>query len=209
MAPVMNSRLPRMHVFVDVCLLLGFIYSDASALLVYDRLTLLILHHKLTTSDARSLINLPPHLSNIPDYLLCAPCAFQPRKRTRRHGKQGGLLVKFKGLLRSGNSGLSHLRLNGYLYEWRHRWILPLTTSVYLDWENSSYWRREGIPRSGTISRNLHQLARGPALDNENLTFREALLNARSVTHKTFILNYIFISKTGFYVPVRNLASLW
>lgn len=92
-------RLPALLRLLFTIALIGFLCQDISGLLVNDHQTLIdlnepyevLLNHKFEDKTSR----LPPHLASVPPYLLRSP-AFTPRKRPRKHGKCGGVLVRVK-----------------------------------------------------------------------------------------------------------------
>ncbi|CAM4550428.1 unnamed protein product [Leuciscus chuanchicus] len=123
MAPVCKAS--RLSASRCVCFLfaavlfLCFCCRDVTSLLVYDRQTLFDIR---VSCEALGLSRdrlgeqaggLPPWLFNIPDYLRCVPCDFPRKKRHRRRGRRGGVLVRLRAYLRSSDVPHPHLLCGG------------------------------------------------------------------------------------------------
>ncbi|XP_039866220.1 uncharacterized protein LOC120720561 [Simochromis diagramma] len=207
MAPVFTaSRLLRFCLLFIV--LLSMCCPDVSTLLVYDRQTLLNLRPlDYQTQDFKWRSDDPPPLSkDFPDYLRHLPSTFSQRKCSRRRGKRGGIRVRIKALLKSYVaindrystnilSCISALRNHANFRLFCHRWIRPVGPYGYLDLPADlppgRCWVRSS--RGGANLGNLRLLRRSPT-SNSVTTLRMALLNTRSLSNKTFILNDLILS---------------
>lgn len=119
--PVCSSLLSWKFCVLFVAALFLYIYWDVSVLLLYDRQALLDIQassetwvHRLglenwTTSPL-------PVLSGIPAYLRRSPDVLPRKKRCRRRGKRGGVLVKFKIHLISSCATDPRLLCGGHNY---------------------------------------------------------------------------------------------
>ncbi|XP_059181166.1 serine/threonine-protein kinase Chk2-like [Centropristis striata] len=117
MAPVVASRqphLPRLlSILFAVTLLLCVFCQDVSTLIVYNRQALYnikALSESLSLSRQGKHHSLPPVFAEVPVHLLHFPCALPRKKRFRRRGKRGGVIVKFKAYLAT-SVGRSDARL--------------------------------------------------------------------------------------------------
>ncbi|KAK0131293.1 hypothetical protein N1851_034009 [Merluccius polli] len=139
MAPVLASRPPRSFVVTSVLLLLLFAFRYVSALLAYDRQTLLDLRawsETLLPSDRPLFDHQTPVLADIPDHLRRLPtvsprrdrdqksrsngsygsehrrwlsCPLPQRKRSRRRGKGAVMISRPKAHPRASSSAESRL----------------------------------------------------------------------------------------------------
>ncbi|CAJ1081160.1 uncharacterized protein LOC126384729 isoform X1 [Xyrichtys novacula] len=102
MAPGCSTgRLSLCSVFT-VCFVIYLLCQDVSALVVYDRQTLLEIGGYFDRFTYDKLISSPPCLEEIPAFLRHPPLHLVPlRRRRRRRGKRGGLRVRLKPHLRS------------------------------------------------------------------------------------------------------------
>lgn len=196
--------------FLLIFLFLLLITQNVSPLLVYDRLTLLTIGKSgyissIYGTDEQSKIP-PPFLESIPAFLQRQPC-FLPRKnknRRRRRGKRGGVRVRLRAYLDSVSmcnpdrswgwlpaefAGCGWRRSLACCYRWLRPVVDPCDSGRLL-----SRCRTVRLSERGCVLGNLRPLSRasqktGPCL------FRMALVNTRSVTNKTFILNDFFYDK--------------
>ncbi len=191
-------RLPALLCLLIVAILLCFFCQDSSALLIYDRQALLDIRASPKTLPNFGLgyqsSGLPPHLASIPAYLLRVPAVTLRRKRRRRRRKRAGVLVKLKILRRSTcwtdprhPVRGSHLRCL--------RWIQPVVPSHPAAGCLQAPPSRCRVRNGGVDLRNLQPLRCGSTQAREGITFNLALLNARSLANKTFILNNFFTSR--------------
>ena len=186
-----------------IWILLALICKSVSALLVYDRQTLLDIRASHTLCKGQNTCedySDHPFLSDIPEYLRRAPLDLVcPRRRPRKRGKRGGALVRRRAFLRArrGSSQEGSVYLSGGLPPCptqRQRWIYP----VDLTGETAPTWLPapasvEYFPRllrsagRGVDHGNLRSLAyTRPPGNNADLILQMALINARSVANKSF-----------------------
>lgn len=124
MAPVcLAGRQSRLlSLLFVIALFLCVCCWDVSALFAYDHQALLnirvsdesltLLKHELGDQTA----SLPPLLADIPSYLRRSPCAPPRKKRQRRRGKRGGVLVKVKAYLSLSCAADPRLLRGGFCY---------------------------------------------------------------------------------------------
>nr|XP_061839065.1 uncharacterized protein LOC133621161 isoform X1 [Nerophis lumbriciformis]XP_061839075.1 uncharacterized protein LOC133621161 isoform X1 [Nerophis lumbriciformis] len=208
MAPVcaLACRLSLSALFVFV--FFASIFVSVSSLLVYDRQTLLDLCPSPT-----DMINFDVGFSTsqsafspgrIPAFLSRPLAPLPRRKRLRRRGKRGGQLVKVRALLarlpvapRRMNGAVSGLLLHPRSLDPIGSWLVPI-----VGLEEEACRRRSCCPRPrrrGVDHRHLRAVCRAPpgliaALD-VLAPARFGLVNARSLTNKTFILKDFFTSR--------------
>ncbi len=129
------------HVVCLVCCLLSlylFVYV-VYALLVYDRQTFYNIRASEDTLSGRyglgnhQTMGLPPFLADIPAFLRRPPCVIPRKKRWRRRGKRGGVLVRFKAYLASVSHDGCYVpaAYRGWCSPWRW-WVtapLPVPSS--------------------------------------------------------------------------------
>ncbi|XP_061896841.1 uncharacterized protein LOC133645928 [Entelurus aequoreus] len=140
----------------------------------------------------------------IPAFLSRPLAPLPRRKRLRRRGKRGGQLVKVRALLarlpvasRRRNGAVSGLLLHPRSLDPIGSWLVPI-----VGLEEEACRRRSCCPRPrrrGVDSRHLRAVCRAPpglaaALD-VLAPARFGLVNARSLTNKTFILKDFFTSR--------------
>lgn len=107
MAPLCLSAGSRpvftFHVLFIVALLLCLFAQGITSLLVYDREFLLNIHHSTTDLCSwNSGGQNAPVLTLLPADICCIPdCSLHKRKRKRRRGKRGGVLVRLRRLHRA------------------------------------------------------------------------------------------------------------
>ena len=212
MAPGCSTgRLSLCSVFV-ICLVNYLICREVSSLLTYDRQTLLEIGGFFNYPMNDLLMNSPPCFEEIPPFLRRSPPFYVARKkRHRRRGKRGGVQVKLKAHLRAvrvsdRGCDLHLLDISPALLSWRTRgrWIRPVFPDVSAVSVSCSAdpdqlllpptcWR---VPagRRGVDRRNLRSLKRA-SVSLDAVTLDLALLNVRSVTNKTFLLNDFFTSR--------------
>lgn len=192
MAPVCVARrltLPAVLVFM---LILTIVPSNLNSLLCYDHQALLKIKLSVDTLVKFDLNGQgsppPPLLSDVP---------------YRRHGKRSGSLVKIKAYL-----ALRQNRLHCYpsLHDatcrrrpsWRvldpvGTWLVPVVSP-----DEETHPPRPCLPRrcrGGVDHRHLRPLARATQTADVPAPIRCALVNARSIVNKTFILKDYFTSQ--------------
>lgn len=207
-------RASRLSAFLGTLfiILLSIYRSHASALLVYDRQSLLnfkfaqeMLYNQRSGHQSCPP---PPLLANIPAHLWRTP--YPRSKRTRKRGKRGGVLLQVRAHLRSckANTGLS----SGHLVAQRClRWIHHIESGeVHAGFQQQPpvVWmhRARKASHRGVNHRNLRMLARDSSARTGNIQIRLALLNVRSIANKTFLLNNFFVSK---HLDFLFLTETW
>ncbi|KAJ0033693.1 hypothetical protein NQD34_000800 [Periophthalmus magnuspinnatus] len=200
MAPLCTAcRLPLLRILL-LLLLLSFFVKNVSPLLTYDRQTLLKIRDSLVKPSIHGFSGqsktLPPLLASIPHYLLRLPAPLPRKSRHRRRGKRSGVLVTLRAYLsRSSDyhpcsSAELPWEFNDYVV--RHssesRWLrsaVPDTGYPQLS------QRRVRICKRGSVRENLRLVPCRPQ-QTDHIIIRAALVNTRSLTNKTFILNDFF-----------------
>lgn len=187
------------------------------SLLVYDRQELLKIKSTVdftaNYSQGGSKTFPPPLLTDVPSHLICIEGP--PPQRRRRRGARSGWLVRIKAWLASPSELLpvtpechrcfQRLVARGGLAP-TSSWLIPV---VGLNEERRGL--RTGVPHSrspgGRNYSNLRPLCRSAlAADISTLPSKCALINARSVMNKTFILKDFFITQA---VAVLFLTETW
>ncbi|KAE8278126.1 hypothetical protein D5F01_LYC23799 [Larimichthys crocea] len=180
------------------------VITQIKSLLVYDRQFLLDVRHNVRTLGAfehGGQKTVPPLLAGIPTHL-CRALALPPRrKRLRRCGKRGGLLVKLKAWL-AGSSTISRTEL-GLIHPFvvPRRFLDPIgaclvpVTGSFAGLQP----RRSCPPRLSQRGVNLRLLKTLPRSRRSTepqppAPARIGLVNARSLANKTFILRDFFNS---------------
>ncbi|KAK7916760.1 hypothetical protein WMY93_012521 [Mugilogobius chulae] len=108
-----------------------FIWKNVSALLVYDRETLLSIresHGLLFKPNAGRYeqSDLPPPPPDIPAYLWRYAPLVSQRKHPRKRGKRGGVLVRVRAFQRATYGSVWGSRTSyGYMMS-RRRWLVPI-----------------------------------------------------------------------------------
>lgn len=215
MAPVCMARRPRLSDPLLLCvflLFLSLLMNHADSLVTYDRETLLnirLVTENLgkTNVDGQDFFP-PPLLSGVSHHLDYTPTPSHKRKPFKRRGKRSRLLVKLKSYL-APSSGSNRLVSQCILTEHRplHRrfvscrflepvgtWLVPV-----VGWAEEIQRPRLLLPRlrrGGANPRNLRPLKQVPWMAVTGLTdpTRFALVNARTLANKTFILKDFFTS---------------
>ncbi|XP_056586108.1 uncharacterized protein LOC130407337 isoform X1 [Triplophysa dalaica] len=212
MAPVSTAcRLSPcclLNLLLAIALFICICCRDVSALLFYDRQTLYNIGDFNNTLSGRHVLeyqhttNPPPFLADIPAFLHRLPCVIPRKKRWRRRGKRGGVLVRFKAYLVSSSVGVvcprdgvsvSVARLS---LDVRGRWLRPVFPTATSEADLSivpSPPARAWARRSGVDCSSLRLLNRAVPSATEDSTLRLALSNVRS--NKTFLLNDFFTSR--------------
>ena len=125
MAPVCSaarrSRQTLLVLLFAVILFICVCCPNVSAILIYDRQTLLNIRSTAETELSRHDLadwtaSLPPLLADIPAYRRRTPCAPPWKKRRRRRGKRAGVLVKIKAYLSSSCVFVPRLRREGLCF---------------------------------------------------------------------------------------------
>lgn len=221
MAPlcVAGRLLPVPVLFVFV-LFVSLLVQDVTAILVYDRQ--MLINIKITVDilagkeRGGSCSYFHPDLSAVPLalYRLSAPCAFPLKKRRRRRGKRGGLSVKLKAkLLMESRSNFDR---HGYgawddhrFIHWRSlepayvslRQIVPTIITKQQLIHTMPYLRKG----RGVNLRNFRSLCyASQSVAGDSLLIKMALVNARSLCNKTFILRDFLTSKLLYVLLVTE-----
>ncbi len=198
-------------------------------MLTYDRSFLLNLRWTVETdSDSNHggyKIPDPPFLSMLPSEIRCLPdCEYhQRKKRYRRRGTRGGVLVRVRRYLRASSlGGLSHTDSRSLASSCHHgqisySWSLKRdVVSVYPEQLGSVLSSRSTSPRlrvckRGVNPRHLRSLDYSPSSDQQqhkpttyhhqsthqetdSTKVRMALLNVSSISNKTFAINEHILS---------------
>lgn len=204
MAPVSACCL---LLFLSLLLLFSLWPPNCCALLFYDRQTLLDIRSSVLSSgkaDAECFLN-EPHgspPSDIPECLLRWHVDFTRKKRRKKRGKRAGSSARQRAYLRAGCGfvplDLARGSMCGARTVWRPsdfscrclRPILPACLSPVLQFEaprDGFRARQEGVDHA-----NLRTLRRASVAPSTISPPKMALLNARSVVNKTFLLNNFF-----------------
>ena len=203
MAPVcVACRLP-LSILVFV-VFLSIVTQDVYSLLTYDRQTLLELQEFAVKNVHFSYSEqkpLPPLLAGIPAHLYRVLDPTSRRMRRRRRGKRSGKLVKLKAcLVRSPEAFLAHCRSVPRLSaSWRS--LDPIDsclTAVIGSDQLIQPLRRRCHPQlawRGANFLNLRPLERASRPADPPAPITIGLVNARSISNKTFILKDFFTSK--------------
>ena len=203
MAPVLARR--SLSSLPLAILLWFYVCQNVSALLVYDSQALLHLRPSLelilppnpTSGNHKS--SPPPLLSDIPTYLRRSHCILPRRKRFRRRGKRGGALVHLKAYLTASSVNYPRLGCHGppAARQVRDRWIRPVFPELRtLRGPLAAPPARLTAPGPrGVQHAHLRQLRRTTPSASPERKLCMALLNARSIANKTFLLNDFFTSR--------------
>ncbi|KAI2646105.1 RNA-directed DNA polymerase from mobile element jockey [Labeo rohita] len=199
------SLLFAIALFICICC------CDVSALLGYDHQTLYNIRASEDTLAGRyelgnQTTSLPPFLADIPAFLHRSPCIIPRKKRWRRRGKRGGVLVRFKAYLASTMSVRcprdgSCVLVAPRSLEMRGRWlcsVFPSSTGITegdLLIGPSPPVRFRVRVRGGVDSSHLRPLGRAVSSASDDRTLHLGLINARSLANKTFLLNDFFTSR--------------
>lgn len=210
MAPVSACR--RLLLSVLVWLLFVW-FLNCEALMVYDRQSLLDIRSTFYKLDVECVFKKPfgGVTTDFAECLHCWPISKTRRKRRRKRGSRGGRTIKLKARLHAGCIPSSFCEPSyGDSVVWRlldqaHRWLRPVLPLI------SSSAPCVGFPRTGHRFRRagaapgvLRPLRRVSLSSEAVPPPNMALMNARSVVNKTFLLNDFFlIAQFGFYVHHR------
>ena len=191
--------LVSLSVFV---LFLTLVTAKDNCLQIYDRQSLLnirLSYQNFLSWDDGNNFPPPPLLSEIPACLCRTPVP-RPNQRRKRRGKRSGLLVKVK-LQLSLSLGLKRQAfLDGSsacnrFVSWRslepaYTWLTPLVAPL----EELCTQRAPSprLRRGGVNLQSLRPVGWAPRKESEPASLRIALVNARSLGNKTFILNDFF-----------------
>lgn len=126
-----------------------------------------------------------------------------PRRiRRRRRGKRGGIAVQLRLAFQLDcgyrsqhslqSSGQTRRSTEWNLREGVYRWLCPVFPGSFVGTTQAFTRTRRG----GVNLHNLRPLLRARQTDTASLQLNMALINARSLLKKTFILNDFFISQT-------------
>ncbi len=135
MAPVSMACCLLFAIILFLCICC----RDVSALFVYDRQMFYNIRASEDTLSGRyglgnhQTMGLPPFLADIPAFLRRPPCFIPRKKRWRRRGKRGGVLVRFKAYLVSVSHDGCYVpaACRGWCSPWRW-WVaapLPVASS--------------------------------------------------------------------------------
>lgn len=182
---------------------LTFLTQQVASLLSYDRDQLLLIK---STVDETLVIDYigtsycpPPVLTNVPDHLWHSPYNALHKKRYRKRGCCGGIVVKSITLLATNRRSL---RQTATLCQAAS----PDRSAFQRGLEGSGGWIQPPRCRGrGVDHTNLRYLHREQPLIKESTPIELVLINTRSLVNKTFIqhdfttmnkLDFFFISKT-------------
>ena len=202
-------------VYVACRLLLSCLFVWLSALslnccslLIYDRRALLDIRNSVAdtlinsyTSDVDCSCDNTNEFFQmvIPDCIRRWPLNIPRRKRRRKRGSRGGYLVKLKARLRAG-SLVDPTYESGGSAIWRpldliYRWLRPVLP-LHLSPVSCAGLHRIGLGsrRRRVTLENLRVLKRAPSSPVIISPPNMALLNARSLVNKTFLLNDFYSS---------------
>lgn len=199
MAPVSVACRLSLQTVVVFLLFLSLIVPSANSLLVYDRQTLLNIRYlceyrERVSEDGQKTFYSSP-LLNIPAYLHRLPIP-STRRRRRYRGRRSGRLLKLKASLAcstvAGYTGSAFCRFISW------RFLDPIASSV-VPLVGSHEVRQTGLYfpylcGRGVNLHNLRPLARVQQTADASTPVRLALVNARSLANKTFILKDFFTS---------------
>lgn len=207
------GRLSLHSVFVLYLLLFYLCCQGVLSFLTYDRQTLLEIGDFCNQIKPGLLESSPPPpcLEEIPAFLRRPPLYHACKRRRRRRGKRGGVRVRFEAILRTirvlGRWTELYLLDDAVLHSrvFRDRWIRPVFPDAgglggvgrSVDPDRlvlpPASWR---VPtrRRGVDRRNLRSLKHVLSA-SDTLILNLALLNVRSVTNKTFLLNDLFTAR--------------
>lgn len=213
MAPAVCTaqRLP-----VLFCLLFVIIsssYQNVTALFVYDRQTLFSIRDQYavwTTTVSygnQSSDVLSSTLPALPAYLQLTSSTASRRKRHRRRRKRGGVVVRARAYLRSTRKNDPGFQHDSFLpticpsLDLKRRWLLLIQPEAVIAVDQLRMPVEEFVPRrSQTAKRgvdlmNLRSLARAKPPHTQDTVLNLALINVRSLSNKTFMLNHFFRSR--------------
>uniref|UniRef100_A0A8C2BTF1 Reverse transcriptase domain-containing protein n=1 Tax=Cyprinus carpio TaxID=7962 RepID=A0A8C2BTF1_CYPCA len=189
---------------------LSALFLNCYTLLIYDRQALLDIRNSVATSFTKSYTldvdcsfnkTDESFTSAIPGHIRRWPLNIPRRKQRRKRGNRGGYIVKLKAHLWAGSlSDPSHESHYGGSTTWRlldvASWwlchVLPLHPSPV----SGSGLHRIGLgsQRRGVTHRNLRALERASSSPVIISPPKMALLNARSLVNKTFLLNDFYLA---------------
>jgi len=193
--------------------LVCFITRSVCSPLIYDRMTLLNIRSAVSDCLFRDLRDdWHLHSYSVPITLrkVCylPGCLCMRRKRRKRRGKRAGVLARSKRVGKFPVIGPASSMAEAVVVSLRCSHIVPVFPSSSLTPQSSRmvYVRRKSADRGADL-RNLRSLSR----DGSPVTFCDsslivksssdptpvtmALINARSLANKTFILNDLFLSQ--------------
>ncbi|XP_055512319.1 uncharacterized protein LOC129709775 [Leucoraja erinacea] len=199
MAPVCVACRQLLSELCVLFVIVSILTLDVDSLLVYDRQTLLDLCSVDLAGGGRG--TLPPLLARAPVRLCLVLAPLPRRKRKRRRGKRGGRLVRLKACLASlpvsSWTGIGRsLILPRRSLDPDGCCLLPAVgpEELLLPCGPSSPRPR----RRGLNLLNLRPLCRAPLTSDavdQPVPVKIALVNARSLVNKTFILKDFFESR--------------
>lgn len=205
MAPqCVARRLPLLGLLL-ICLFLLLVTRNVSPLLVYDRLTLLSICNSVEKVPIYGSVGqsatLPPFIASIPAYLWREPCLPLRRNRRRKRGKRGGIRVRLRAYLTSSStcdrghpcfgSSAGFIGCNVRSLACNYRWLRSIVPGS--ECPSPRYWNRKRSSKRGCVLGNLRPLSRA-SQRTERRSIHMALINTRSLTNKTFILNDYFMT---------------
>lgn len=226
MAPVCVACRLLLLVPLVFVLFLSTVCKNVDSLLVYDRQTLLNIRsatNDLVNYDQSEQRTSLPFVSAIPFYLWCTPVPLFRRRRYRHRGKRSGLLVKIKRYLAkcfwiNHYTTLAENKLDRRrVISWHSMDSVNtgLITLISRDVDVPPP-RSPRLRRGGVNLQSLRPLDREPLMAEGLTPTRIALVNARSLTNKSFILNDFFTSRaldflcvTETWLNASELSSLF
>ncbi len=190
--------------YTSVCFNVFYVSHFTKCFVTYDRQTLLGIKGitEELLRDAKCGAQFASPLATIPDYLRRLSGPLPGRKRRKRRGRRGGFAVKLKLLSKSDflpHSGLCTYMagrgrfIAGCALEPLYAWNIPIAGDP-LDQPPRS--RPPRLRRGGVCISHLRSLSRASDQTIDSREIRMSLINARSVSNKTVIINDFFNSCT-------------
>jgi len=163
-----------------------------------------------STSDPHWSLYCCPNLHLATTYLRRLPCILPRRKRFRRRGKRGGALVHQKAYLTASSGTYPRIRCHGLpaARHLRDRWIHPVFPELrpLLGPLTAPPARLTSPGPRGVQHAHLRPLIRTTPSASPERKLCMALLNARSIVNKTFLLNDFFTSRE---LDLMFLTETW
>lgn len=201
--------------FYFVCLTSA---KDATVTLVYYRLTLINIKHtvdiQFEQECGKPCSLRPPVLSEVPQVLCRLPC-FCRKSAKEDVGNEAGFAVKLKAkLLLASRTNFNHHGFRGdWAYHWlvyqrslepAYAWIRPIALEIFT--KHPIHWMPYLHKSEGVCLQNLRPLCRLSQSVGNSLLIEMALVYARSLCNKTFILRDLFTSKS---LDVLFVTEMW
>lgn len=178
---------------------------------MYDRITLLNIFFFTRSDVGGPGLFPPPLLIHLLAHLCRHPADLPRRKRHRRRGKRRGLTARLKtGPAHENRTPHSSFLWGDQLHGYGVGMCLPesLSQQPHVIITAPSSMRRRRIyyrdHRGGVNLRNLRSLCRSTQPGSDSSLPKFALINARSLVNKTFILNEFFTAQALDYFCVTE-----